>query len=199
MKKTLPTIAAALLALPAFGQTTTIEVPQGSGVFPTIGQINCLEEPGGRYCAPTWECGAESGELWGDLPNHDGRRALVVDSPVARRRSCVIEVDGEAEAVWFTAHTPERGDSAPFGLSPVPTRRRPLCGAWANPSCRAPTWTLDDPRREVSAAHGGEAHDRRSCWVLELQERRGANVAAVALANKNARTAWALLAGETEG
>ena len=40
--------------------------------------------------------------------------------------------------------------------------------------------------------------DRRSRWALDLQERRGANVAAVALANKNARTAWALLAGGTD-
>lgn len=35
-------------------------------------------------------------------------------------------------------------------------------------------------------------------WVLELVRRRGMNVAAVALANKNARTAWALLAHERE-
>lgn len=31
-------------------------------------------------------------------------------------------------------------------------------------------------------------------WLLDLVKRRGVNVAAVALANKNARTAWALLA-----
>ena len=36
--------------------------------------------------------------------------------------------------------------------------------------------------------------DRRSCWALAVAERRGNNPAAVALANKNARTAWALLA-----
>ena len=35
--------------------------------------------------------------------------------------------------------------------------------------------------------------DRRSQWAVAIQARRGANVAAVALANKNARTAWALL------
>ena len=39
--------------------------------------------------------------------------------------------------------------------------------------------------------------DRRSRWVVELARRRGPNVAAVALANKNARTAWALLARGT--
>lgn len=35
--------------------------------------------------------------------------------------------------------------------------------------------------------------DRRSRWLCELAEKRGGNVAAVALANKNMRTAWALL------
>ncbi|MDX8411580.1 MAG: IS110 family transposase [Mariprofundaceae bacterium] len=35
--------------------------------------------------------------------------------------------------------------------------------------------------------------DRRSRWLCELATKRGRNVAAVALANKNMRTAWALL------
>ena len=34
--------------------------------------------------------------------------------------------------------------------------------------------------------------DRRSRWALELYGRCGANAAAVALANKNAQTTWAL-------
>jgi transposase len=38
--------------------------------------------------------------------------------------------------------------------------------------------------------------DRRSQWVRGLIERRGKNRAAVALANKNARIAWALLSSE---
>ena len=39
--------------------------------------------------------------------------------------------------------------------------------------------------------------DRRSRWVVEVEQRRGTNIAAVALANKNARTAWAILRRET--
>lgn len=35
--------------------------------------------------------------------------------------------------------------------------------------------------------------DRRSRWVAALAQRRGNNIAAVALANKNVRTAWAML------
>ncbi len=36
--------------------------------------------------------------------------------------------------------------------------------------------------------------DPRSLWIEAVRERRGANIAAVALANKNARVLWALLA-----
>ena len=39
--------------------------------------------------------------------------------------------------------------------------------------------------------------DRRSRWAVRTEERRGTNVATVALANKNARTAWAVLARGT--
>jgi transposase len=39
----------------------------------------------------------------------------------------------------------------------------------------------------------GRKTDPRSCWVMNIAARRHKNVAAVALANKNARIAWALL------
>ena len=43
--------------------------------------------------------------------------------------------------------------------------------------------------------HTAASHqDRRSRWALELKERRGYFRALVAIANKNARIAWALLA-----
>jgi transposase len=40
--------------------------------------------------------------------------------------------------------------------------------------------------------------DARSRWLLSLEQRRGKNIATVALANKNARIAWALLTSEAE-
>jgi len=40
----------------------------------------------------------------------------------------------------------------------------------------------------------GSKKDRRSQWIRELTERRGANRAAVGVANKNARIIWTLLA-----
>jgi transposase len=36
--------------------------------------------------------------------------------------------------------------------------------------------------------------DPRSRWISAMRERRGTNIAAVALANKNARVLWALIA-----
>ena len=45
----------------------------------------------------------------------------------------------------------------------------------------------------VAAKH----QDRRNRWICKLEERRGKNITAVAVANKNARTAWALLSKKT--
>lgn len=39
----------------------------------------------------------------------------------------------------------------------------------------------------------GKRDDRHSRWVAAVERRRGKNVAAVAVANKNVRIAWALL------
>jgi transposase len=46
--------------------------------------------------------------------------------------------------------------------------------------------------------HARRKTDARSRWILSLEERRGKNIAAVAIANKNARIAWALLTTERE-
>jgi transposase len=54
--------------------------------------------------------------------------------------------------------------------------------------------------------HGGRSvlkvaaqkDDPRSCWLQNLCSRRNKNIAAVALANKNARIAWALLSKKTD-
>lgn len=46
--------------------------------------------------------------------------------------------------------------------------------------------------------HAGRHEDRRSRWVIDVEHRRGKNVATVALANKNARVAWAVLARGTD-
>ena len=44
----------------------------------------------------------------------------------------------------------------------------------------------------------GRHEDRRSRWAIDVEQRRGKNIAAVALANKNVRIAWAVLARGTD-
>jgi transposase len=53
------------------------------------------------------------------------------------------------------------------------------------------TLLIHGARAVVRAA--AEKHDAQSRWINELVKRRNANIAAVAVANKNARVIWALL------
>lgn len=55
------------------------------------------------------------------------------------------------------------------------------------------TLLIHGARAVLGRARGKK--DPRSLWLVKLRERRHANIAAVALANKNARIAWALLSG----
>jgi len=53
---------------------------------------------------------------------------------------------------------------------------------------------LKRPRRNVSAAiRYAQQHGTRRPWLVQLLARRPTKVAAVALANKNARMVWALM------
>jgi len=53
------------------------------------------------------------------------------------------------------------------------------------------TLLIHGGRSVVRCAHKHE--DKRSQWIREVEQRRGKNITAVAVANKNARIAWALL------
>jgi transposase len=53
------------------------------------------------------------------------------------------------------------------------------------------TLLIDGAR--TTLRHAVRKYDSRSRWIATLRERRGPNIAAVALANKNARVLWALL------
>ena len=57
------------------------------------------------------------------------------------------------------------------------------------------TLLIHGGRTVVRVAH--KYTDRKSRWVSELDQRRGKNISAVAVANKNARIAWALLSHKT--
>lgn len=53
-------------------------------------------------------------------------------------------------------------------------------------------------RGALAALSAAKRHAKSNPWLGKLLERRNPNVAAVALANKNARTVWALLAHDRE-
>jgi transposase len=57
------------------------------------------------------------------------------------------------------------------------------------------TLLIHGARAALSRASGKQ--DPRSLWLGKMRQRRHPNVAAVALANKNARIVWAMLAGDT--
>jgi transposase len=57
------------------------------------------------------------------------------------------------------------------------------------------TLLIHGGRSVVRFAH--KYQDRKNRWVSELEQRRGKNISAVAVANKNARIAWALLTKKT--
>ena len=89
------------------------------------------------------------------------------------------------------------------GTMPRPVNRAAhsvasLCGTGADGSKRGDQHLrclmIHGARSALRAA--GRRPDRRSRWAVEVEKRRGTNIAAVALANKNARTAWAMLARE---
>jgi len=57
------------------------------------------------------------------------------------------------------------------------------------------TLLIHGGRTVVRVAH--KYQDRRNRWISELEKRRNNNISAVAVANKNARIAWALLSKKT--
>ncbi|MCU7849340.1 MAG: IS110 family transposase [Candidatus Thiodiazotropha sp. (ex Lucinoma kastoroae)] len=57
------------------------------------------------------------------------------------------------------------------------------------------TLLIHGGRTVVRVAH--KYTDRKNRWISELDQRRGKNISAVAVANKNARIAWALLSKKT--
>jgi transposase len=66
-----------------------------------------------------------------------------------------------------------------------------LMGISKRGDCYLRTLLIHGGRTVVRAAH--LYTDKRNLWVSELDQRRGKNISAVAVANKNARIAWALL------
>ncbi len=94
-----------------------------------------------------------------------------------------------------SAYRNGRGFAACIGLVPrqYTTGGKPvLMGISKRGDAYLRTQFIHGARSVLSRAPG--KHDRLSRWAVQLQARRGHNIATVALANKLARISWALLA-----
>ena len=183
MKTTMILAAMLLLALHVNAQNTTIEVPQGSSVFPTIGQVNCLEEIGsGLLCAATYECSdGETGQLWGDMANHNGRRVLNADSPVATRRGCIIDVNGKASVRWLAGYRPAGASGEMVGLTSSVAAMQPVQRVQRTPAAAEGSllvWLMErydiswDEVVEDQCGHIQEGHsDRTLCEYSNILQR----------------------------
>ena len=103
-----------------------------------------------------------------------------------------------ASALWGKAagqsHQNGRHASAAVGLVPkhTGTGGKVRLGGISKRGDRYLRQLLIHGARSV-VSHIGEKQDRLSCWIRRLVARRGMNKAVVALANKNARMAFALI------
>ena len=185
-----------------------IESPKGmAGVLRRL--AGALEDAGNELPV---EARALLAELGDELRRLDARVAEF-DALIAgvARRSPACQRLGEIPGIGpltATALVAAVGDGGEFRngremaawLGLVPRQRttggRPrLLGISKRGNRPLRTLLIHGARSALQAAHRRE--DRRSRWAVGVEGRRGRNVAAVALANKNARTAWAVLASGT--
>jgi len=152
------------------------------------------------------ELGDEPRRLDERVGEYDAQLAATARGTAACRRLMAIPGIGELSATALVAAV---GDAKEFrdgremaawlGLVPRQhtTGGRPtLLGISKRGDRYLRTLLIHGARSALRVA--GRREDRRSRWALATEARRGRNVAAVALANKNARTAWAVLARGAE-
>jgi transposase len=176
-----------------------------------------------RAAIPCWLEDAENGltdhfrsllyGLWGDLTSLDDRMLeldqeiykLANNNAVTRRlqqlrgvgpmvATALVATVGDAEQ-----YQRGRQMAAALGLTPRQHSsggKDRLLGISKRGDVYLRSLLIHGARAVVAQAKHKE--DRLSCWVTSIAQRRHPNVAAVALANKTARMAWAMLSNETD-
>lgn len=140
-------------------------------------RVRCLEDKLHRLCAQSEDCQR--------LLSIRGVGVLTATALVAAIGDIGVFRNGRELAAWL-------------GLVPRQhsTGGKPtLMGISKRGDAYLRTLLIHGGRAVVRVAHKHE--DRHHRWVSEVEHRRGANIAAVAVANKNARIAWALLSKKT--
>jgi transposase len=176
-----------------------------------------------RAAIPEWLGDAENGlsdrfrrllnGLWGDLKRLDSRvtemdkeiALIAANDPVAKRLQQLRGV-GPMVATALLASVGDgkqfsngRQMAASLGLTPKQHSsggKDRLLGISKRGDSYLRSLLIHGARSAIYAARGKE--DRLSQWVMSIATRRHPNVAAVALANKTARIAWAMLRHDTD-
>ena len=176
-----------------------------------------------RAAIPDWLEDAENGlsdrfrrllhGLWGDLRELDGRvaeldeeiEAMAKSDPVAKRLQQLRGV-GPVTATALVAavgngeqFTKGRDMAVSLGLTPKQHStggKERLLGISKRGDPYLRSLLVHGGRSVVRTAAGKE--DRLSLWVMSLVARTHPNVAAVAMANKTARIAWAMMRNGTD-
>ena len=185
-----------------------IESPKRGALLPRLAEVledaeNELPDAGRALLR---ELGDEMRRLDERVKRFDAQIAAIAAHEPACQRLSAIPGIGVLTATALVAAV---GDAAEFqngremaawlGLVPrqQSTGERPtLLGVSKRGDRYLRTLLVHGARSALTAA--GRRTDRRSRRVLEVRARRGWNIAVVALANKNARAAWAVLARGAE-
>jgi transposase len=181
-------------------------------------QLGCL-----RAAVPDWLEDAQNGltvrfrrllnGLWEDLKALDRRvaeldqeiKSIAQNDPDAKRLQQLRGVGPMVATALVAAvgHADQfangRQMAASFGLTPrqhSSGNKDRLLGITKRGDAHVRTLLIHGARSVISTAKSKD--DRLSRWVTGLAERRHPNVAAVALANKTARIAWAMLRHGTD-
>jgi len=196
----------------------TAKVNQIRGLVAEYGLVAPLRVSYLRSAIPEWLEDAENGltsqfrrllnGLWSDLQALDLRIAdmdraileIAVTDPVANRLQQLRGVG----PIGATAILASVGDASQFkngrqmaaslGLTPKQNSsggKEKLLGITKRGDSYVRSLLIHGARSMVNAAKGKD--DRLSLWVLGISSKRHPNVAAVAMANKTARIAWAMI------
>ena len=141
------------------------------------------------------------------ISNYDNKINNILENSAACKRIEKIPGIGPMTATAIVACIGEKAEgfengrhlSAYFGLVPRQSssgNKINLLGISKRGNSHMRTLLIHGARSVMIRANKKE--DRNSKWVTALKERTGFNKAAVALANKNARIIWALLAKDQE-
>ena len=201
----------------------TAKINQIRGLVAEYGLVASLQVSSLRTALPLWLEDADNGltdrfrsllnGLWGDLLHLDNRIAelngeievIAKSDPVAKRLQQLRGV-GPLVATALIA-TVGNGDqfskgrqmAASIGLTPRQCSsggKERLLGISKRGDAYLRSILIHGARSTM--AHAKLKDDRLSVWITDLAKRRHPNIAAVALANKTVRMAWAMMRSESD-